>query len=231
MNLICRTPTHWLSNFSQCLWEWQTIVGSILALFAAAGTIIYLKEQILQQEKIEKQKLDRKHLSYRVTLTLTLSQICKVTSEAIETLARLRSLSLEDRNLSKIDRSSLFSINSQEIKSLQGIIETTENIVLVSLIFRICRDIQVTSARIEVMHIWNNDLEETIESLAEIYTLSESLFPYARKEIDECPTEILSSRVESIICSELRAFRGWTIRKYYRTTFSEERLWLFDEND
>jgi len=190
VNLKCKTLSDWHFNIIQCLYDWQTLASGILALIAAFITIYFLRKQIVQNNDFEVQKLRRKHDSFRVVLTLTLSQICSATEKAIYLLAKLRIQSSDTRKLSVTERRSLYSISPDVISSLQAIIETTDDKALISIIYRITRNIQVTVARIENMNTrHDSDLEEQIQDCTSIYTLVESLFEYARREINQCPDD------------------------------------------
>jgi hypothetical protein len=49
---ICRTPSNWCHDFSGCLYDWQTLIGALLALGVGAFTITKVRQQIEQQDRL-----------------------------------------------------------------------------------------------------------------------------------------------------------------------------------
>lgn len=81
--MMCDIPADWLSNFSQCLHDWQGLGAAVLALLAAGITVVFLQRQIDQQQVHRADELSRRHNAARLTLPLALAAV----SDLIQTIA------------------------------------------------------------------------------------------------------------------------------------------------
>lgn len=84
----CATPPDWVSNFSQCLYDWQGLEAAVLALFAAGISVVFLRRQINQQQVDRADEIARRHNAARLTLPLALAAVSelvqKIADEAAE---------------------------------------------------------------------------------------------------------------------------------------------------
>jgi hypothetical protein len=201
----CRVPVDWYLDFSQCLFEWQGIVGAVLAMLAAGASIIVLRAQIAQSEKHEKNRLRRQQNSARATLPLTLSGI----GERLRAmLLALRDARLQLKTERVVDVFELPDVPSEHIAELQAVIATTDEPSVVEPISEIIREIQTLWARVDVLTDTREqrrnagleiNIEEWIIQTAKIHALIESLFEYARQKSDLGPSAVGWNRAESII--------------------------------
>lgn len=81
--LRCDTPGDWISAFSQCLYDWQSLEAGGLALLAAGASMWFVQRQIKQQQIHRADELSRKHNAARLTLPLALAAV----SELVQTIA------------------------------------------------------------------------------------------------------------------------------------------------
>lgn len=81
--MTCGIPADWVSNLSQCLYDWQGLEAAILALVAAGVGVVFLQRQITQQQEHRADELSRRHNAARLTLPLALAAV----SEVVQTIA------------------------------------------------------------------------------------------------------------------------------------------------
>lgn len=77
--MTCSVPADWVSNFSQCVYDWQTLAAGVLALIAASFSVYFLSLQIRQQQVHRADDLSRRHNAARLTLPLTLAAVSELT--------------------------------------------------------------------------------------------------------------------------------------------------------
>jgi hypothetical protein len=53
----CMVPANWWSDPSQCLYEWQSLLGGVLAVLAAGATIYFMRKQMQQAERHKQEEL------------------------------------------------------------------------------------------------------------------------------------------------------------------------------
>lgn len=76
MELVrCGIPADWVSNFSQCLYDWQGLEAAALALLAAGASILFVQRQISQAQDHRSDEISRRHNAARLTLPLALSTV------------------------------------------------------------------------------------------------------------------------------------------------------------
>lgn len=233
----CIDVPNTISIIGQWLYNWQTLISGILAVVAAGYTICELRKQINQQRDLYAESLQRRHEAFRVTLSLTLSQICSAIEQVMHELATISSQNNGAKDLlkgSKKELQEIFVISPEIITSLQGVIETSKNQNLVSLIYQIAVDIQVTVALIESLRTAGNyqveridrdrQIEHRLIDLAELYALTEALFDYARRKAVECPTSVSKSSGRAVLEKRLR-FESLTFHHDLPEVQADEMLW------
>lgn len=72
---LCRVPAHWILDPSQCWFDWQTLIGGILAVGAAAVSVYFLRKQISQTDLLHQEELARQHNAIRTVTPIALSSI------------------------------------------------------------------------------------------------------------------------------------------------------------
>lgn len=200
--LRCDVPADWANDFSQCLFEWQGLEGGALALAAAVFGVIYLRRQITQSDRHERERLERQHNAVRATLPLTLSGLIEAMRQML--------IALDD---AKRDvRADGFASNFeppatpvQHITELQAVIESTGDRTVIEPISQVIREIQTLWSRTQVLGNereqrrragLERNVDEWIIQAAQVHALIESLFNYARGESQTGPTEVAWERAE-----------------------------------
>ena len=197
--LQCDFPADWVADFSQCLFEWQSLAGGILALAAAAASLFFLNRQIRQDEAHHKSELARRHLAQRAVLSLVLSQICQASLNAIKKLATIRQQAEIARVLATPEAPSL-TLSNELIQPLKEFLETTENRDLVGIVTELVTRIQVTRSRLGDMRTdRDHDVEARMLDLGQVHAVSECLFDYARFEADKPPRSVSWNRVRAAL--------------------------------
>jgi hypothetical protein len=205
---ICRTPANWCHDFSGCLYDWQSLIGAILAISAAAIGSILLYKQILQSDRHEKKRVERRLIAVRASLPLTLSQICEFASDSFGQLLAARSERSDDELGPLAAGFSPPSIPMTVISALQEVLEATDDPKIIDLISEIIREIQLISARcnslLDPHEISGNfricgKMDEYILQCARLHAISGSLFPFARRETDSSPDCIKWDQVYSFL--------------------------------
>lgn len=203
--LRCSVPTEWAGHFSQCLYEWQSLEVGILALIAAGMSVYFLHRQISQSDRHEKERLQREHSSIRATLPLSLSSLVDPLRQMLISL-----------NAAKLEvRQNRISTNfvppdapAEHVAELQGLIASTNKKSVVEPVAQIIREMQTLWARVKTLQDPReqrrragliDNIDEWIVQAAQIHSLIESLFEYARDEKDEGPKFVRWERVSSII--------------------------------
>lgn len=201
----CRLPTDWFSDPSLCWFEWQTLVSGLLAVAAAGFTVRYLKKQISQSDKQERDRLRRQHDATRATLPLTLSGLIDAMRKM---LSELEQAKVEFKQTSVVKNFDPPSPPTDAIQELQQIILSTDNPNVVQTISEIIRQMQTLWARVDVFRSEKEqairaglslEINERIIQAAKIHALIESLFDYARCETEDGPTSIAWERAESVL--------------------------------
>ena len=89
----CSVPADWLSTFSQCLYDWQSLEAAMLALVAAAFSVWFVQKQIRQTQDHRRDEISRSHNAARVILPLTLAAVSEFLQQiADETAAEFEKL-------------------------------------------------------------------------------------------------------------------------------------------
>lgn len=204
-HLRCDVPADWMNDFSQCVYEWQGLEGGLLALGAALLGVIFLRRQIQQSDRQERQRLQRQQNAVRATLPLTLSGL-------VETLRRmLLALAAAAAEVREAGFSSSFDpppTPTEHIAELQAVIASTDERTVTEPISEIIREIQTLWARVNVLRDrreqkrrvgLRQNIDEWIIQTAQIHALVESLFAYARSEEIRGPISVGWDRAESVL--------------------------------
>lgn len=83
----CRIPADWVSNFSQCLYDWQGLEAAALALLAAWFGVKYVQRQIRQAQEHRTDEISRRHNAARLTLPLALAAVSELVQEIADEVA------------------------------------------------------------------------------------------------------------------------------------------------
>ena len=92
----CRMPSDWVSDPSLCWFEWQALVGSILAIIVGGATIWYIRKQIKQAADLAERQnrasleVARAKLPIASSATASHAKLCIAALDAIEPSIRER---------------------------------------------------------------------------------------------------------------------------------------------
>ena len=181
-------------NYGEVIERWQTLIAGILALAAAAWTAILINKQILQSEKQEQNRVQRRLVAARATLPLALSGICNYAKDVCSELKLIYPFTETAGVKFGIPTFTITPVPVSLISDLERMIEATTSPSVANRIADIICEIQTLNAR-------THDLDEKLHSpsyvgkresvtnyliqSAELLSLAESLFKYARRRSDE----------------------------------------------
>ena len=182
------TDPLWLANLER----WQTLIGALVALFAALLGALYLDRQTQQAARIETERRDRARAAVRAALPLWLSAICdyaKSVSGGLRPLARASGEAVPSELLLAY---SPVSPSPELIDNLQKTIESESNIHVIRVISEIMSELQVLNSRTKdfpnappSLLVTKSNIEVYLLQAAKIYALASSIFSYARREVEE----------------------------------------------
>lgn len=190
--LYCRVPSDWLADSSLCWFEWQALIGSALAVAAGAGTIFFLRRQLIQSERHENGRRERQLAAVRSTLPLALSGLIQFPEQAIKQLKHMREIMKNDLEGAVADLNPP-KAPDQHINNLKDLIENCNNNKVNDLICEIIREIQILVSRVKSLKApksernlnLNCEVDEYIIQSARLNVLIGLLFPYARNETND----------------------------------------------
>lgn len=195
----CDFSRDWIDDFSQCLFEWQTLVGGLLALLAALLSIFFLNRQIKQTEALHQKGLERSHHAQRVIFPFVLSQICEASRITIKDMAEIHRIGEIGRVIQDYARPVL-DLSDSLIGNLQSMAETTDNSTFLELLSELVQNIQISRSRLNDSDFASDrEIESRMIDVAKIYALSESLFQYARFKSKAPPDLVKWERVQSAL--------------------------------
>lgn len=190
--VYCRVPSNWFSDPSLCLFEWQTLIGGLIAIGAAVLGAILLRSQIEQAERHETERRSRKFAANRATLPLTLSEITAYARSAIVELKFLHDQITQPSSMAL--RFDLPDFSNSSIISLRDFIDYSTDVNVNDCICEIIREIQILNSRLNDVNLDRNhasirlEIEEYIVQAARLNLIVGLLFPYARGTSDSLPT-------------------------------------------
>ncbi|WP_143255995.1 hypothetical protein [Altererythrobacter xiamenensis] len=198
----CDVSADWANDFSQCLYEWQTLEAATLATIAAAITIWLLWTQIQRSDRLERARLNREHQANRFLMAHTLSTISEYSEEVIQSLDEARSI----RKAGRLRGNWSPPVFPHEaIESLADFLRTSENEPVNQLVGELVSQLQILNARLESLireeqtyriGVNFNIAEYQIQA-AKIRQVCGALFPYARTQSDSAPIALERAAVVS----------------------------------
>ncbi len=232
--LYCRLPTDWIADPSLCWFEWQSLIGGILAIAAAGLGSRLLYMQIAQSERHESDRRQRRLAAVRATFPLALSGICAYSKEMLRQLAQVRLANTDDSQEIAIKTFRPPRAPDEFIKDMKELVEAVDDESIVKLICEIIAQIQILDSRAasltdqrEMRHLVGVDrnIDEYIVQSARLHVLTANLFPFARQESNDAPSEIAWDQIESLLFS-------WHIESHdypgaYEVLDRRKRAWLW----
>lgn len=195
------TPIAWeVCTSANCLitalYDWQTLVGALIALGAAIWAGNYVRAQINQAERLDYDRRQQRFIAARSTLPLTLSSM---SSYATNMGARLKTYHqhIVNENLHGL----LFepiSPPADAIAALERMIEASDIASLNLMIRKMLSEVQLLQARAEELARPNlgdrvgipPNIETYILQCAVIYAQAAALFDFARFSSDSPPDHV-----------------------------------------
>ena len=199
----CDVPSDWISDFSQCLYEWQGLEAAGIAFLVAALTAAFLWHQIGQTERLEQRRLARQHRAKRSLMTHALSTATQFAERSIKALSEARRLLKANKRLLGNWTPPVFP--SEVVQSLSEFLETSDDEPVNALVGELISQLQVHNARLVSMvsdedtyriGVALNIADYQIQA-AKVRQLCGALFPYCRIETDTVPSSLERSEVAS----------------------------------
>jgi hypothetical protein len=189
----CSVPADWVSNFSRCLYDWQTLEAGVLALIAAGFSVYFLSRQISQQQLHRADELSRRHNAARLTLPLTLASVTSlVQSIADEIAEEFESFGLDgaktieavlDKEREK-DRFDTKALPREVLGSFEAFVASLHSQRDVRHIAELVASVQILLSRFNTFDLKQPAVQHSLIGLlldaAKVRLLTDSVFNYAR---------------------------------------------------
>jgi hypothetical protein len=217
--------------FGQWLFEWQTLIGGILALVAAFGAIYYTRRQIRQAADFERAKLTRQHNAEKALLGLTLSQITQSCICAVQHYSAIERDGLDDQTFMRQPPrcDEVLVLPNSVAERLYGFLASTDDERLIRLVSEICQKIQVRQAREQGERSGrSSDRIRAVVDLSAIYAMSESLFDYVRGE--GAPPSYVAWETAAKILVRVRVYSGRWLEaeaEFESLSLTEKNCWAY----
>ena len=183
--------------FASWLYDWQQMIAGMLALIAAGVSVLYLRKQISQADRHEKERWHRRSEAARALLPHTLNEIAeyaKLLADALKDYYRLAIKPREDHQRLTIK---VPAPPPELLATLEKLVEVSDKPIVQEIVADIISEIQVLYARAMGLneHAANPagnlpNLYGYMVQAAVIHAQGSSLFPYARHETDQIGRKI-----------------------------------------
>ena len=185
--VACRIPADWLTNPSQCWYEWQALVSGLLALGAAIWAGRQINKQIRVSEKLASEQLKRQHNAARIALPLALSAIidfCQQTAaDILNTIDSLAAQADDDAAPTPLLFGS-HTIPDESVSLIYQFVETLDNRQDAKHVAELVAQLQIFHGRFETMPLLNLSIPDSLYGLfltgATAKFLAESMLNYGR---------------------------------------------------
>lgn len=192
--------------------NWETLLGAIAALIAAAGTIFIINKQIKSTEKgirkqiknnlnIESNKLVRKSMSYRAILPSDLGSFCEYSKDCLSSLDdALKYIKFDIGTYTEKPVFTYPVLPTDVTKDIQNLIESAQNLndTTVMTLVDLLSCYQIQKARFRnilerTSNIYRSEREDvrkdnfnsSLAATIELYLRAEDLFDFARMNSNE----------------------------------------------
>jgi len=173
--------------------NWQTLLGSLVAIAAAFIGARAISGQIQQTDRLEAERLHRRFLAARAVLPLALSSLSQYARDCATELYRATGL-LRGRSLSQAAPLTFPPPPIAAIETLTEVIEATGSEAVAEPIADLLSNIQVLNARLTGLVTRSahragirDELENYLVDAADIEARVSSMFDFARRERDVIP--------------------------------------------
>lgn len=201
----CQIKGDWVIDFSQCLYEWQSIIGGTFALIAAIATICAVWCQIRQADRIEHERITRQHNAVRMAFPFHLSSITtyidKLADYFISTFVWEEDEGLPREAVKQAYRELFAPAWSDNIQNeLSRLAETLTDVRHVKHLAELTSNIQIINSRIAnpstSSDMTRADVLEMIICCGRSKLLVNSLYNYMRFLDDKFPTLVTVDKPE-----------------------------------
>jgi hypothetical protein len=190
----CGIPADWVSNFSQCLYDWQGLEAAGLALLAAGAGMWFVQRQIRQAQDHRADELSRRHNAARLTLPLALSAVTELVQKIADEVANefekfgpdgfakaFDAVAEEGGNRSKFNP---IAIPHEVLGSFEGFVASLAHAPDVRHVAELIGSIQILLSRYNDFDLNQAGVKMNLAGLlldaAKVKLLNEKMFNYAR---------------------------------------------------
>jgi len=188
--MLCAIPARWITHFSVCLYEWQTLIVGLAALLVGAGTVLQVRRQIKQADKIAES-------SRRANLAVARAKLPNATAAAAvyakQCVVALDTIAPAIRTRAQTADAVVIPFLASDIQDVfdKLLVTTTDESALFS-VSAIYTEQQVFESRLSDIHIAPAEhkcalpyyyLQPVI-----IHSFAMKLLEYGRRETDYVPT-------------------------------------------
>lgn len=210
------------------LHKWQTLVGAMVALFAAGIAFRSLR----QADELEKRRRSRKHAAIRAVLPLALAQVTEYAERTLRALDQLVNR-CEDEILPRLIIPGDFNepLSSETLETLAAFIEYSDALD-VRIVEELVSWIQKHNSRLSALAERNRDpirfilkteLMARVIDAACIYTAGGALFAYARRRDEQLPLTVSFEQVEYTLMMQIRVWSNEYQKMFLRREQSSEK--------
>ena len=211
--MSCFTGPCFQSNVVQWFYDWQGLIGSILALFAAILGAGLLWAQMQAERARESNRLERRSVAARATLSHILSQMIAYLEFSMDWMSVSHPELLKGHALSNPP-----PFSEAIVQALEKMIEATNLDRAAKVCIEILSDLQTFNARLQsvsrssrrtdqIQIGLDRDVENCMLQAAEIHHRVGTLFPFARNAQEEVPENLSGTSVfgslHGLGCNEL----------------------------
>jgi hypothetical protein len=176
--------------------QWQTLIGSVVAIGAAFVGGGYINRQIHQADRLEEERLRRRLLAARAVLPLALSTLSRYARDCAAELQRVLGTMRNDQ-LGRSEQVHFPAPPATAIASLTEIIEASGEDRISIPVSKLLSEIQVQSARLAGLEdresrriVPARELQDHLLGTARVEARISSMYEYARGECDDIPLHL-----------------------------------------
>ena len=188
---------------AQCWYDWQTLIAGLIAIFAAVIGATAVVCQTRQAKVQADQQSQARFLAARVTLPHRLTVICDYAERMTKELVRLHNGAIPNHI---IDPFRCPAIEVGLVEQLEKAIAVIPDPRVNGLLADVIGEMQILGSRAkqlpDLMKNQNfvglkTNLEDYILQSVQLHLMAGNLFPFARREVDSVPEEILWDAVRT----------------------------------
>lgn len=181
---LCRAPKDWILDSSQCLYEWQTLLGTFAAVAVGVTTVWYLRRQIRQAEETSSTLRKAKLQVARAKLPMASSATAAHAKRCIEALDIIEpSITAHARVAPPIAMAPFPDAAEETFDAFLAATDDENGLFSVAAIYA---EQQVLAARMEDMHLNPSEHSLAIDYYylqpIVMHALAMNLLAYGRRE-------------------------------------------------